>query len=458
MHKPPRIRAAHVYVYALFAVAVLSLTSWLYLFGFSFAWEASGMACVLALVCAVSRRFPITFGKATVEVVDIAILAALVLLGPVWALAVATPSVLYRDRLRAVFVASTQLMCILAAGYVFQLFAEPVMADSTFGTSMTYGVLAAGTAYYVAESLINSGLMRLKYGTRMVQTLRESFLPLVPSDVVAVLSTLGTAYALVVFGPAMALVLFLGTAGALISLYLIHGRQKENEELKIERASLLASNLVFASHLVEALGAKDGYTARHAAASAVYAADIAMELRLDPSNIEKLKIAALLQNVGLVSVPDEVLLTPPAKLNSVGNASLRSHPIQGEYILSGVLGFEEAASWVRWHHERPDGSGYPDRLRDGWIPTETKILAASEVYASLVLDSPHSPGLSPLDARRELVKLAGQDLDREIVRIFLRILDAKGSNYVAAVDDRFAFPSFSGRHEALVEDLHLGSL
>lgn len=455
MHNPSRVRAARVYIYALFAVAVLSLVSWLYFLGFSFDWEALGASGILALVCAISRRFPIAFGRVTVEVVDVAILATLVLLGPIWALAVAAPSVLYRDSLRAVFVASTQLVCILAAGYVFQLFAEPVMFTPSFGASVAYGTLAAGTVYYITESLVNSGLIRLKYGTQVVHTLRESFLPLVPSDVMAMLSALGTAYALVVFGPAMALVLFLGTTGALVSLYLIHGRQKENEALKAERASLLDSNLVFASRLVESLGMKDGYTARHAAASAVYATDVATELGLESSNLEKLKVAALLQNVGLVSVPDEVLLTPPAKLNSVGKASLKNHPIQGEHILSSVPEFEEAASWVRWHHERPDGTGYPDRLRSEWIPTEAKVLAISELYTSLILDSPHSPSLSPLEARRELVNLAGAGLDREIVRVFLRVLDTQDSNYTAAVDDRFTFPSSSVLREASIENSHL---
>lgn len=455
MYSLSRVRVTHVYIYVLFTVAILSLASWLYFPGFLFGWEALGASCVLALACAISRRFPIAFGRVTVEVVDVTILAALVLLGPIWALVVAAPSVLYRDRLRAVFVASTQLVSILAAGYVFRLFAEPVMFAPSPGASMAYGTLAAGTVYYVTESLINSGLLRLKYGARVVHTLRESFLPLIPSDVMAVLSALGTAYALVEFGPAMALVLFLGTAGALISLYLIHGRQKENEALKAERASLLASNLVFASRLVESLGMKDGYTARHAAASAVYATDIAAELGLETSDLEKLKVAALLQNVGLVSVPDEVLLTPPDKLNSVGKASLKSHPIQGEHILSSVPEFEEAASWVRWHHERPDGTGYPDRLRNEWIPTEAKVLATSELYTSLVLDSPHSPSLPPLEARRELVKLAGRGLDREVVRVFLRVLDTKDSNYSAAVDDRFTFPSFSGLREASIEDFHL---
>ncbi|MGI9049338.1 MAG: HD-GYP domain-containing protein [Rubrobacteraceae bacterium] len=299
----------------------------------------------------------------------------------------------------------------------------------------------AGLVLYSVDILTNATLLRLKYGAALVQTLREEFLPIVPSSVAAIFAALGTAYALVVFGPAATLVLFVGAAGALVSLHLIHGRQKENEALKAENANLLSSNVVFAGRLIESLGAKDGYTDRHATASTVYAEDTAKEFGLETERVEKLKVAALLQNVGLVGVPDEVLLNPSAKLNSVGRVKLESHPVQGERILSSVPEFEEAAKWVRWHHERPDGTGYPDRLRDKWIPLEAKVLAVSETDASLILDSPHSPGIPLHDARRQLVGLAGQGLDREVVRTFLRVLDSKDPNYAAAIDDRFTFPT-----------------
>ena len=435
------VQATKAYIYGLSASAAIAFVGWLYFFGLSLSWTALGAFAALASVCWVFRRFPIEFGRATVEIVDIATLAALVLLGPVWALAIIAPSVLYKDRLRTLFVASGDILKFLAAGYILRLFAAPLLPELRFGESFVYGVLAAGLVLYSVDFLTNATLLRLKYGAALVQTLREEFLPIVPSSVVAIFVALGTAYALVVFGPAAGLVLFVGAAGALVSLYLIYGRQKENEALKTKNANLLSSNVVFAGRLVESLGAKDGYTDRHATASAVYTEDVAREFGLEPERIEKLKVAALLQNVGMIGVADEVLLTPPAKLNSVGRVNLESHSVQGERILSSVPEFGETAKWVRWHHERPDGTGYPDRLRDKWIPLEAKMLAVSETYASLVLDSPHSPGLSLQDARRQLVSMSGERLDREVTRTFLRILDSRDSNYAAAIDDRFSFPT-----------------
>lgn len=400
---------------------------------------------MLAVVCAASRRFPLDFGRVTLEVVDVAVIAALIFLGPVWALLVAAPAVVYREPLRAAYSAATHVLILLAAGYVFGMFAEPLLWSARFDSSLVYAAIAAGSVYYGLDAAINCALLRLKHGTHFGELFRTVVVTPIPSDVASVLTALGTSYAMVAFGQAAALILFCGAGGALCSLYLVRERQQrvdalsaEVEALREENSAVVSSPLVFADRLVADLGLKDGYTARHAHASALYASDLANEIGLDATRAEKLRVAALLQDVGLVSVPDEVLLTPPRKLNSVGRMHLEQHPVRGERVLSDVPGFEEAAKWVRWHHEREDGTGYPDRLRGEWIPLEAKILATGSHYASLVLGGPHSPGLSPVEARRELVGLTDGGLDQVVVRAFLRVLDAEDARYAVAADGRFA--------------------
>ena len=443
-----REKAASTYIYILALAALAALGSWLYAFGFSFSPGAAGAAAVLALVCAVSLRFPVQFGRARVDVADVAMLTALVMLGPLWALVVGAPAAIsYRDnRLRMLFVAAGDSLKLLAAGLLFVAISTPLFAVSRAGAgvgagvdaSFVYGALAAGAVYYALDAGINCSLVRLKYGTPMRDTFAESLLPLVPSDLAAILTAVGASYAAAVFGPAVALVLFCGMSGALISHTLLHERQEKVERLQTEVENLSAAPGVFAHRIVESLGRRDGRTARLSVASAVYAAGVARELGLPAPEIAKLQTAALLQDAGLVSVPDEVLLTPPEKLNSVGRSQLEEHPAHSERILSAAPGFGEAAQWVRWHHERIDGTGYPDKLRGGWIPLEAKILAACSVYAARVLDRPSSPGLSPQEARRELVNLSGRSLDGAVVRTLLRLLDAEGGNYAAAADHRFA--------------------
>ena len=446
---PTRVQVTYWYIAGLSALAVTGLIAWLYLFGFSISWIALGASCVLAAVCAVSLRLPVELraGKATFDLPDVAILVALALGGPLCALVVAVPAMVQREWLRTVFDAATLVLQILAAGYVFGLFSPPLLTAPAFDIAFVWGVLAAGCVLCLLDALIGPALLWIKYETPPSHLLREVILPPLPSDAIGVLTALATSFVTVVFNPVAALTLFGGGALSLITMNLVREHREKRRLLEAENAwlrdGLRTSNLEFATRLVQSVELKDGCTARRVAASALYAADIARELGMEPVKVEKLRVAALLQDVGLVSVADEVLLTPPKKLNSVGRMHLERHPIQGEHMLAALPGFEEAAQWVRYHHEREDGTGYPDRLRGKWIPLEAKLLAVSEVYASLVIDGPHSPAVSAHEARRELVGLAGGKLDQQVVRAFLRVLDTQDEGYAAAVDNRFTFAAGS---------------
>jgi hypothetical protein len=417
------------------ALAVTGLIAWLYLFGFSISWLALGASCVLAAVCAVSLRLPVELraGKATFDLPDVAILVALALGGPLCALVVAVPAMVQREWLRTVFDAATLVLQILAAGYVFGLFSPPLLTAPAFDVAFVWGVLAAGCVLCLLDALIGPALLWIKYETPPSHLLREVILPPLPSDVIGVLTAVATSFVTAEFGAAAALTLFGGGALSLIAMNLVREHIEKRRLLEAEiawlRDGLRSSNLEFAARLVQSIEQKDGCTARRAAASAI--------------KVEKVRVAALLQDVGLVSVADEVLLTPPKKLNSVGRMHLERHPIQGEHMLAAIPGFEEAARWVRHHHERGDGTGYPDRLRGKWIPLEAKVLAVSEVYASLVIDGPNSPAVSAHEARRRLVDLAEGKLDQQVVRAFLRVLDTQDEGYAAAVDDRFTFAAGS---------------
>jgi HD-GYP domain-containing protein (c-di-GMP phosphodiesterase class II) len=99
------------------------------------------------------------------------------------------------------------------------------------------------------------------------------------------------------------------------------------------------------------------------------------------------------------------------------------------------------AGWVRWHHERPDGRGYPDKLRGPWIPLEAKILAVAQAYAAMVLDQPRRPGMGSAEARESLSAGIDTEFDGITVRAFLRILDTETEGYRLADDHRFVFPA-----------------
>jgi HD-GYP domain-containing protein (c-di-GMP phosphodiesterase class II) len=158
-------------------------------------------------------------------------------------------------------------------------------------------------------------------------------------------------------------------------------------------------------------------------------------------------MAGLLHNIGLFGLPEELLLVT-GKLNSVAQSRLAEHPARGEEALAAIPEFEEMASWVRWHHERPDGRGYPDKLRGPWIPLEAKILAVAQAYAAMVLDQPRRPGMSFAEAREKLSAGIDTEFDGIVVRALLRILETESEGYRMADDHRFVFPAPDHRRRA----------
>jgi HD-GYP domain-containing protein (c-di-GMP phosphodiesterase class II) len=204
--------------------------------------------------------------------------------------------------------------------------------------------------------------------------------------------------------------------------------------------ALATSNTTFGAMIIQDLGRRDGYTHRHAAATATYAADLAREMGLDHTHAERLRMAGLLHNVGLLGLPED-LLVATGRLNSIAWSRLEEHPTRGAEALAAVSEFEEMAQWVRWHHERPDGRGYPDKLRGPWIPSEAKVLAVAQAYAAMVLDQPRRPGMRPVEAREKLGAGIDTEFDGLVVRAFLRVLDTESEGYRMADDHRFVFPA-----------------
>jgi HD-GYP domain-containing protein (c-di-GMP phosphodiesterase class II) len=439
------------YIACVAAGAAVAMVVWELFLGFSLDQTALIVGLALCALCAAERLMPVSFGmgSASFEFGGVPILCALVLGGPACALLVALPSAVYRNPARTVFQGAALVLQVLAASLAFSLLSpEPLLANPQFSAAFVLGTLVAGLAFFGLDALIGPTLMRLKYGFSTRAVVEEIVVSALPSDALALATALATALAVASFGPLAAIALLAGTALSLAAANLVRDNRKkvlrlasENEAL---REALRDSNLEIASRLVGRLGQRDGYAAAHAAASAVYAADIARESGLDEGRCREVRFAALLMDVGLLWVPDDVLLVPEERLNSLGKRHLQEHPIAGEEILSDLPGLGDAARWVRWHHERPDGTGYPDRLKGTWTPQEAKILAVASLYASLVLDGPTAPALAPAEARRVLIAEIGKAVDGGVARVLLRLLATEDESYGSASDERFVFEGVTG--------------
>ena len=436
------------YVAALAALAVTLAASWVYTYGFTYEPRLVVGAVVLAGLVLLGDLYSVQITEqSAIGAWDIVLMVAVVALGPTWAALAAVPSALLvgrRDALRTVYELGHSVTIVFLAGTVFSFVAEPLLiGDPKPPATVLYGALVSGTTLAAASEIINGVTYKVKHGRPFGETWREVVQPYLLSDVVNVLTAGLGVLALVVYGPVAAVVAVAGSIGSQVLVYRSREQLKSIRELKERNRSLeealTTSNLAFGTMIMNELGSKDGYTHRHAAATAAYAADLAREMRLDGSRVERLRIAGLLHNVGLFGLPEELLLAA-ARPNSIAQTQLARHPVRGEQAFAAVPEFEEMASWVRWHHERPDGRGYPDKLRAPWIPLEAKILAVAQAYAAMVLDGPRRPGLGPAEARARLCAGVDAEFDGMVTRAFLRILDTESDGYRMADDHRFVFP------------------
>jgi hypothetical protein len=441
------------YVGALAAFAAALAASWAYWYGAEFDVRILVGTAVFAGLVLASFALSVRIGeRAEMGTWDVWLALAVVALGPTWASLVALPTALFvgqRDWLRTAYDLGQNVITVHLAGAVFSLASGPLLLAEKPDLAVCYGALAAGATLVISNEVIGGGLVRVKYGQPFRETWEENWRPYLPSDAVNVLTVGLGVLAFVWYGPLAAAV---AVAGSITSRALVQrsrDKAKEVGELRARVSSLeetlSVSNVTFGAMIVRDLGRRDGFTDRHAAATAVYAADVAREMGMDETRVGRLRMAGLLHNVGLLGLPEDLLLAT-GKPNSIAQSRLAEHPARGEEALAAVPEFGEMASWVRWHHERPDGRGYPDKLRGPWIPAEAKVLAVAQAYAALVLDGPSRPGVSPAQAREKLGAGADTEFDGVVVRALLRILDTESEGYRMADDHRFVFPAPEGRH------------
>jgi HD-GYP domain-containing protein (c-di-GMP phosphodiesterase class II) len=436
------------YVAVLFALAITLIASWVYWYGFELDYRYAVGAGIFAALFALSEIFSIKISDhIELSASDIALALSVIVLGPTWAAIAALPYALFvgkRNALRTAYEASQNTIGIFLAAIVFYLVSEPLLTGGSQSFAATVYASLVVTIILLANNFVaTAGLLKIKYDQPVKETWKQEIEPYLFSDGLSVLTVGVAVLALLNYGPAAALVVAVGAIGsqALVLRSREQVRRIGELEERVEslEESLAASSLLFGNITIRELGRRDGYTHQHAVATAVYAGDIAREMGLDEDRLEKLQLAALLHNIGLSDVPED-LLNSQGRLNSIAWEKIRNHPIEGEKTLAAVPEFGEISTWIRWHHERPDGRGYPDKLRGAWIPPESRILSVAQAYAAMVLDQPRRPGMSYEQARNELNAGVDTQFDGDVVRALLRILETENEGYRRADDHRFIPP------------------
>lgn len=192
----------------------------------------------------------------------------------------------------------------------------------------------------------------------------------------------------------------------------------ENERLHLDAERTYIETI---SALAMAVEARDPYSRGHSDRVAQYSVKIAKALGLPSEQVEEIKVAAELHDVGKIGISDDVLkkLGP---LNEEEWCVMHKHPIIGEGIIKPVTSLAKLCSIVRHHHEWVDGIGYPDGLKGQEIPLGSKILAVADSFDAMTSDRPYRKALSPEAAKQDLKKYIDIRYQKEVVEAFLSLV------------------------------------
>jgi putative nucleotidyltransferase with HDIG domain len=190
-----------------------------------------------------------------------------------------------------------------------------------------------------------------------------------------------------------------------------------------ERTRSLEQRATATSTLLAAVGARDGYTAEHSQAVLELAVRVARHLQLDEHEIDHVRQAALLHDIGKLAIPDAIL-KKPGPLTDEEWEVMRTHPIISAEIVTSAGGLDELAPVLRAEHERWDGAGYPDGLSGEQIPLASRITLVCDAYNAMTSDRPYRAALSNAVAREQIAAGAGTQFCPTSARALLEVLDA----------------------------------
>jgi diguanylate cyclase (GGDEF)-like protein/putative nucleotidyltransferase with HDIG domain len=401
--------------------------------------DVIGMLAVLAAV-ALGQALALELQNGSVSVGAVGALTGVAVFGPRLALPVAATMALVDWSARRpplhqfLFNLGTFSLATTAAAGMFTLGLD------RFGEGMTIVMaLCAGGAYY----LTNMGLLTLALAVegrqRWLRVWKERFAWLAPhylgyglvAGVMAIAYDSAGLYAVAV--AVVPLVLVRSTQAA----YLEHTQRNahklraaaetiQEQNVSLEKANRLLRERSTAAmeSLSATVDARDAYTAGHARRVQRVALAVGEELGLSRPELDLLGHAALFHDIGKVGLPDSILLKPDA-LDEREWGAMQHHAEEGARIIERLGFLEDAVPAIRHHHERWDGTGYPDRLRGDEIPLGARIIHVADALDTMLTTRKYSRAMAPEDAVAELRRLAGTQFCPRCVAALERVLPAE---------------------------------
>ena len=406
-------------------------------------WSSLPLVALLLALTMIGQRLKVTLRSQEVNSMFLALVLAMSLLGPAPAVCFGVTAIGLSSALRrisppawlnnltnyAVFPLVGGLMIRAVIGDVH----SPLNHHLT--QSITFGLVVFGV--FMVTNVLNFAILAIDVRVTKGRPLRdqtyEVFIPLMPGQIAtgAVATILAVAYTNVGFpallGAVLILLIFQYLAVALL--------RSEDRAAALEARSIHLASLQLGvlTTLVETLALRDRMTARHAAAVARYSRELAKELGCDESEQDLVHTAGLLHDIGKFALPDRILHAEV--LSDQDWAVIRRHPQDGATLVGRLDGYGPVADAILYHHEHVDGSGYPAGLIGNEIPLPSRIIAVCSTYDTLTARDTYRAPMTPQDAIAELRRVAGRQLDAELVESFVAMLEREGPVTSAGGDD-----------------------
>jgi len=183
-----------------------------------------------------------------------------------------------------------------------------------------------------------------------------------------------------------------------------------------------AAFLEVSEALAQSIEKRDPYTGGHTKRVLAFSLAIAKYMNLSAGEIENLKVAAILHDIGKIGVEDRIL-RKKEKLTEEEYREIQKHPIVGTEIIGHIKQLKDVIPGMRYHHERADGKGYPDRLKGVNIPLIARIISVADTYDAMTTNRPYHNALDEAEAIAELKRCAGLQFEKDVVEAFIHAFE-----------------------------------
>jgi HD-GYP domain-containing protein (c-di-GMP phosphodiesterase class II) len=409
------------------------------------------MLAILVALAAVTQRMPVfLFRSSAISVSFASVIASFVLYGTGVGVFVSlfqagvnafTPK--RKPLVKALFNAGSLATSAFVAGEIYRL----ISPERGEVASTLVAVAAAAGGYFLVNTGLTAAVIAISEGRRVSEVWRTNY-AWMPVNFLATAAQ-GAALALAsqalgVFG---VLVFTLPLAVAWYSFRLYMSKSSEvrtrnaelqsvNDILKRTNDRLEESHLSVIGALIGALEAKENARAAQAAQTMTVAVAVAERLGLSDDEVAAIKLGALFHDIGTIGVPESVL-RKPGSLDEREWNEVRAHATIGANLLANVPMLERVRPIVLSHHERFDGTGYPQGLREDQIPLAAQIIAVADAYAAMTAERPYRRAMSPQNAMAELRANAGTQFNPVVVEAFIGIVS--GERRVEATNSQQIF-------------------